>query len=109
MQPGLVDTHVDSEIAERELRSKGRLLLSRRCSIPGSHLKSIQMILDGRAEAAAVDSITLAGFFAERPELTDCFHVVKSLGPHPVYALVFNSRLPGKHGIPPPSPPPSLN
>ena len=74
--------------------------------IAGSHLKSIQMVLDGRADATAVDSIALTGFIAENAEFTDCFHVVKSLGPHPVYAIVFNSRLSGCY--PPPPLPPSL-
>ena len=62
------------------------------------------MVLDGRADATAVDSIVLTGFIAENPEFTDSFHVVKSLGPLPVYAIVFNSRLSGKYRLPPPFP-----
>ena len=54
------------------------------------------MILNGRADAAAIDSNAMTGFKLEHPEHADSFHTVMTLGPCPIYPIVFNSRLPGE-------------
>ncbi|KAL5015853.1 hypothetical protein ScPMuIL_005442 [Solemya velum] len=60
----------------------------------GSHLNSIQEVLDKSVDAAAVDSNTLRAYFREHPENKTKLSVMLSFGPLPVYPIVFNSRLP---------------
>ncbi|KAK7087184.1 uncharacterized protein [Littorina saxatilis] len=59
----------------------------------GSHLNSIQLILNGRADAAAIDSNTISGYKMEHPEKMERLHTIMSLGPMPIYPIVFNNRL----------------
>ena len=65
----------------------------------GSHLSSIQNVLDGRVEVASIDSNALKGYFLQHPEKQADLKVLLSLGPLPTYPIVFNSRLPGKHSL----------
>ncbi|ESO97728.1 hypothetical protein LOTGIDRAFT_208867 [Lottia gigantea] len=62
----------------------------------GSHLKSIEMVLDGTVDAAAIDSNTLSAYLKSHPHLKDRITIITSFGPMPVYPVVFNSRLPGE-------------
>lgn len=62
----------------------------------GSHLASIRSVLDSRSDVAAVDSNVLAGFLLQHPHLKDNLTVISSLGPLPIYPVVFNNRLPDK-------------
>ncbi|XP_022341000.2 putative ABC transporter phosphonate/phosphite binding protein PhnD2 [Crassostrea virginica] len=59
----------------------------------GSHLKSIKMILDNKADVAAIDSNVLKFYLEQNPADQDNLSVVTSLGPMPIYPVVFNSRL----------------
>ena len=54
------------------------------------------MILTGEADAATVDCVALTAYKLAFPEHADCFLRVKSLGPMPIYPVLFNSRLPSK-------------
>ncbi|XP_038074692.1 uncharacterized protein LOC119742634 isoform X1 [Patiria miniata] len=82
-------THRELEkIGETKASFFGKIIQS------GSHLKSIQMILDKTADGTGIDSNTLALQVKTHPELRDKLHVVTSWGPLPVYPGVVNSELP---------------
>ena len=54
------------------------------------------MVLDARADAAAIDSNTFQFFLEEHPELKPDLHVLHSIGPLPIPPIVINSRMPGR-------------
>lgn len=60
----------------------------------GSHLNSIQMVLENRVDATAIDSNVLIQYLLEHPEHRKEVHVLCSWGPLPIYPIVINSRLP---------------
>ncbi|XP_033747530.1 uncharacterized protein LOC117332650 [Pecten maximus] len=60
----------------------------------GSHLKSIQMVLNKTALSASVDSTILHNYLQQNPQHKENLTVLKSFGPLPIYPVVFNSRLP---------------
>uniref|UniRef100_A0A1B6KMP1 Uncharacterized protein n=1 Tax=Graphocephala atropunctata TaxID=36148 RepID=A0A1B6KMP1_9HEMI len=62
----------------------------------GSHLASVQMVLQKQAEAAAVDSNTLAYNKVHLQDRGKDLFVLDSLGPLPPYPIVVNTRLPGE-------------
>ncbi|XP_038075827.1 uncharacterized protein LOC119743480 [Patiria miniata] len=76
------------KIGENKASFFGKIIQS------GSHLKSIQMILNKTADGTGIDSNTLALQMKGHPELRDKLHVVTSWGPLPVYPGVVNSELP---------------
>ncbi|BFZ18314.1 hypothetical protein BsWGS_21353 [Bradybaena similaris] len=59
----------------------------------GNHLNSIKMVRDYRAEAAAVNSVVLAGYIREHEDCAEKIVSVLSLGPLPIYPLLFNIHL----------------
>lgn len=65
----------------------GRMLRS------GSHLASIGLLLDGRADAASIDSNVLGILMERRPSLRDELRVVESWGPYPVQPVVVRAGL----------------
>lgn len=60
----------------------------------GSHRSSIKMVLDRKADFAAIDSNSLQYYLLEHPEVKKNLKVLTSFGPMPIYPVVFNSRLP---------------
>lgn len=54
------------------------------------------MILDNKADVAAIDSNVLKFYLQQNPRDEENLSTVTSLGPMPVYPIVFNSRLSGK-------------
>lgn len=54
----------------------------------GGHLRSLQWVLEGRVDAAALDSTVLGLERVARPELAEQVRVVASLGPSPSPPLV---------------------
>ena len=64
-----------------------------RCQRTGSHDASIEAILAGTIDAAAIDSTVLARARRERPELSQELRVVESWGPFPVQPIVVRSTL----------------
>lgn len=62
----------------------------------GSHLASIQSVLDNRVTAAAVDSNVLFNYLAKIPGQKEHLQLFTSFGPLPTYPIVFNSRLPAE-------------
>lgn len=60
----------------------------------GSHLQSLRAVLDGVADATALDSHLLDVLFQQQPELGDKLRVVAMLGPSPIPPLVIAQSLP---------------
>ncbi|XP_048761568.2 uncharacterized protein LOC125670435 [Ostrea edulis] len=59
----------------------------------GSHLKSIQMLLDNKVDVASIDSNVLRFYLQQNPKQRENLSVLTSFGPMPIYPIVFNSRL----------------
>lgn len=60
----------------------------------GSHLRSIDLLRDGEADAAAIDSNVWRRRRRQDPTLARAFHVVAQLGPHPVQPVVVRAGVP---------------
>ncbi|HEY3994101.1 MAG TPA: PhnD/SsuA/transferrin family substrate-binding protein [Ktedonobacteraceae bacterium] len=60
----------------------------------GSHLQSLRAVLDGKADATALDSHLLDVLFQQQPELNDELRVVDMVGPSPIPPLVIAQSLP---------------
>lgn len=59
----------------------------------GSHLGSIEAVLRGEADAAAIDSNVLRMKLRETPTLQKKLRVIESWGPYPIQPIVVNSSL----------------
>jgi phosphonate transport system substrate-binding protein len=59
----------------------------------GSHLKSIEAILRGEADAAAIDSNVLSLRLREDPDLRGSLRVIEAWGPFPIQPVVVRSTL----------------
>jgi phosphonate transport system substrate-binding protein len=59
----------------------------------GSHLSSIEAVLSGKADAAAIDSNVLRIRFREAPDLRHKLRVIESWGPYPIQPVVVSSAL----------------
>jgi phosphonate transport system substrate-binding protein len=59
----------------------------------GSHLNSIEAVLNGRADAAAIDSNVLRIRLREAPALRKELRVIESWGPYPIQPIVVSSAL----------------
>jgi len=66
----------------------------------GSHLGSIEALLKGSIDGAAIDSTVLARLRRERPELRDRLRVLASLGPFPIQPVVLRVELAATLGVP---------
>jgi phosphonate transport system substrate-binding protein len=56
----------------------------RRAVQAGAHLAALEMVLDGRIDASAIDSTVLELELASRPELGKRLRIIASLGPSPI-------------------------
>jgi phosphonate transport system substrate-binding protein len=59
----------------------------------GSHLRALDMVLDGSIDAAAIDSTVLELELAARPQLQDQIRIVEVLGPSPIPPWVVTPSL----------------
>jgi phosphonate transport system substrate-binding protein len=59
----------------------------------GSHLQSLQAVLDGTADGAPIDSHLLDVLQQERPEILTRLRIIDSLGPSTIPPLVVNTNL----------------
>jgi phosphonate transport system substrate-binding protein len=59
----------------------------------GSHLNSIEAVLSGKADAAAIDSNVLRIRLREAPALSRRLRVIESWGPYPIQPIVVSSAL----------------
>jgi phosphonate transport system substrate-binding protein len=62
----------------------------------GAHLTSVQMVLSGAVDGAAIDSTVLEWSAAGHKELMDDIRVIHTLGPSPVPPWVISKRVPEK-------------
>jgi phosphonate transport system substrate-binding protein len=62
----------------------------------GSHLNSIEAVVGGEADAAAIDSNVLSMRLREVPELREKLRVIDSWGPYPIQPIVVRSTLPAE-------------
>jgi phosphonate transport system substrate-binding protein len=62
-------------------------------SCTGSHLNSIEALLQGEADAAAIDSNVLRIRLRKAPALRDKLHVIDSWGPLPIQPVVVDCDL----------------
>lgn len=60
----------------------------------GSHLRSLELVLEGEADAAAIDSTVLDMAYAAEPGLQDRIRSVTALGPNPAPPWVISRELP---------------
>ena len=81
-----------SVLNQLEVLKENRAFFSRTvCS--GAHRNSIQMLLSGEIDSAAIDSNVLLCLFHQRPELVSQLKVIDQLGPYGVQPLVMSTRL----------------
>lgn len=59
----------------------------------GAHSASLEMILAGRVDGAAIDSTVLEWLIAERNDLLEQIRVIESLGPSPIPPWVISKRV----------------
>ena len=62
-------------------------------SCSGSHLNSIEAVLNGDADAAAIDSNVLRIRLREVPGLSEKLRVIETWGPFPIQPIVVRSTL----------------
>jgi len=60
----------------------------------GAHSASLEMILSGHVDSAAIDSTMLEWLIAERRDLPERIRVIESLGPSPIPPWVVSKQLP---------------
>jgi phosphonate transport system substrate-binding protein len=65
-----------------------------RVSFSGAHQESIRWVLEGRVDAAAIDSHVLAVERLSHPELASRLRVIAALGPASIPPVVTTARLP---------------
>ncbi len=59
----------------------------------GSHFASLQAVLTGKADAAAIDSHVLDTWFQQKPELAQQLRVVEMLGPSTIPPIVASTHV----------------
>lgn len=62
----------------------------------GSHIKSLQMVLEKEVDASAIDSTVLAWALRERPFLIPHLRIIDTFGPSPIPPLVIQKNLPSE-------------
>jgi phosphonate transport system substrate-binding protein len=60
----------------------------------GAHSASLEMVLSGRVDSAAIDSTVLEWFTAARKHLVDEIRVVDTIGPSPIPPWVISRQVP---------------
>jgi phosphonate transport system substrate-binding protein len=60
----------------------------------GAHTTSLQMILDGRVDGAAIDSTVLEWVLSHHTDFSQRIRVIETFGPSPIPPWVISSRVP---------------
>lgn len=60
----------------------------------GGHLRSLQMVLAGEADSAAIDSTVMDAALRDDPDLVNQIRIVEALGPSPVPPWVIHKSVP---------------
>ena len=79
-------------LAQRNLDERffGRVLQS------GAHAHSINLILNGEADASAIDATVLEMLLAREPELGERIRVIETIGPSPIPPYVVGKHVPAE-------------
>jgi len=75
----------------QKLRELGRASYFERQIQTGSHLRSLEAIVQRDIDAAAIDSNVLQRFFVENPQMKRQLRVLESWGPFPIQPIVLRS------------------
>lgn len=59
-----------------------------------SHQNTIQLVVDGKLDAGAIDTQVLEVEFMQHPHLEDQLRIIETFGPSPIQPIVANSQLP---------------
>lgn len=59
----------------------------------GSHLRSLQMVLEGQADAAAIDSHLLDVYLAQHPDIAARLRIIDMLGPSSIPPIIVTKTL----------------
>ncbi|MGH7874160.1 MAG: PhnD/SsuA/transferrin family substrate-binding protein [Candidatus Binatia bacterium] len=62
----------------------------------GAHSVSVEMILRGRVDGAAIDSTVLEWLLSERPDLAGQVRVIETIGPSPIPPWIIATRVPAQ-------------
>jgi phosphonate transport system substrate-binding protein len=62
----------------------------------GAHSRSVEMILTGRVDGAAIDSTVLEWLLSQRPELVRQIRIIETIGPSPNPPWVISKEVPEK-------------
>jgi ABC-type phosphate/phosphonate transport system substrate-binding protein len=60
----------------------------------GAHMISLEMLLEGQIDAAAIDSTVLEWAIGQYPDMEERIRVIESLGPSPIPPWVVSTRVP---------------
>ncbi|MAT98395.1 MAG: phosphate ABC transporter substrate-binding protein [Anaerolineaceae bacterium] len=60
----------------------------------GGHLRSLQMVLAGEADSAAIDSTVMDAALRDDPDLANQIRIVEALGPSPIPPWVIHKSVP---------------
>jgi phosphonate transport system substrate-binding protein len=63
------------------------------CVQSGSHLRSLQWVIEGQADWAVIDSTVLERALAQHPEFTQNLRVIEAIGPSPMPPIVAATHL----------------
>jgi phosphonate transport system substrate-binding protein len=62
----------------------------------GTHITSVQWVIRGRVDAAAIDSTVLEWMISKRPAIRRQFRIIESIGPSPIPPWVISTQVPLK-------------
>ena len=60
----------------------------------GSHMQSIQKVISGQADSAAIDHTLFEYWAKQNPEQANSLRVITRLGPFPMPPLVISEKIP---------------
>ena len=87
-------SHSGYNIVSYSLLMRGKTLASFGSLLKtGSHFASLQAVLAGKADAAAIDSHVLDAWFQQKPELAQHLRVVEMLGPSTIPPIVASTHI----------------
>lgn len=88
------DSHSGYNVVRQHLAAAGETTgYFARAVESGAHQVSLQMIVDGRIDASAIDSTVLEAELVRKPQLRDHIRVIGTLGPSPMPPWVLHRSL----------------
>src|SRR5207253_408625 len=87
-------SHSGYNVIRAHLANLGRKRFFNRAVESGSHSASVEMVLSGQVDAAAIDSTMLEWMKSQRPEIGKQVRVIATLGPSPIPPWVISKEVP---------------